>query len=273
MEWITIILASLLTAISPAGLILDRVVKSNIQSQVKAVEQLEVRLDNTPSYQILQGKIDRIRIASRGIQPITDFRIEQLELETDPISVDLERFRQGGENALIEALRQPLQGAIHLVITQADLNQALQSPKLQAQLQQLSNRSLPQRDSQQDRFELSKARLEFLENNRVRLQIQISSSDSPEAATQALEFELEVGVEVVAGRKLQLTNPTGKINQRPLSTALLQGFAQGINEQLDLQRLERQGITARLLKFNITEEALDLVAFIRVEPSILDRRQ
>ncbi|MGH2415639.1 MAG: LmeA family phospholipid-binding protein, partial [Microcystaceae cyanobacterium] len=79
MEFLTIFLSSLLAAISPAGLILETVVENTLRDRVEAVEQLEVRIDNTPSYQVLQGKVDRVRIASRGVEPIPHLRIEALE--------------------------------------------------------------------------------------------------------------------------------------------------------------------------------------------------
>jgi hypothetical protein len=46
----------------------------------------------------------------------------------------------------------------------------------------------------------------------------------------------------------------------------LRGFAQGLSEELDLRRLEKRGITARLLKFSLGEEEMKIAAFIRIEP-------
>ena len=89
MEFFTIFLSSLLTVFSPVGLVVDTVIANNIRSQVDDVEELAVRVDNTPSYQLTQGKVDRVRIASRGIKPIEDFRIETLEIETDSIDVKI----------------------------------------------------------------------------------------------------------------------------------------------------------------------------------------
>ncbi|MGB5771982.1 MAG: DUF2993 domain-containing protein, partial [Crocosphaera sp.] len=51
MEWFTILLSSFITIISPVGLIVDRVVADALRSQVAGVEELAVRIDNTPSYQ------------------------------------------------------------------------------------------------------------------------------------------------------------------------------------------------------------------------------
>lgn len=266
MELLTILLSSLLAAISPAGLILDTVLEDTLRSQVEAVEQLEVRIDNTPSYQVLQGKVDRIRIASRGVEPIANLRIETLELETDPINVDLERLRQGGKNSVTESLRQPLQGVVHLVVTETDLNQALQSPEIQSRLQALVNDLIPQQeDLPPRRFELSNSHLDFLGDNRLRLQVQLRSLDAQEQVSPPLDLVLEVGFNVVAGRTLELIEPTGSLNGRKLSPRLLQGFAEGLNSQLDLRTLEKTGVTARLLQLKLSQDEINLVAFVRFE--------
>ncbi len=265
MELFTILLSSLLALISPAGVILDRVIDENIRAQVKGVEQLAVRLDNTPSYQIIEGKVDKIRIASRGIFPIENLRIEALELETDPLNIDLARLQQGGDNSLRQSLRRPLQAAIRLVIKESDINQALQSTEIKSRLQQLVNNLIPQQDGLSvAAFELLNARIEFLENNRLRLQIQVQQSQTENQPSETLALILEVGVNLVAGRSLQLIEPTGTLNGRKLSTRLLHGFAERLSQQLDLQTLEKQGITARVLQFKLTDEEIDLAAFIRL---------
>ena len=86
MEWLAIILSGILAAISPAGVILDRLAADALRSQVAGVEELAVRIDNTPSYQVLQGKIQRVRLASRGLEPIPQLRLAVLELDTDPLT-------------------------------------------------------------------------------------------------------------------------------------------------------------------------------------------
>lgn len=259
MELFVILLSSLLAIISPANLILDGAVEKALRSRVAAVEQLEVRIDNAPSYQILAGKVEKLRIASRGIEPVFGLRIEVLELETESLNVDLEQLR--GE--FPKALQQPLRSGIRIVITEADLNKALQSPKIQSRLQQLLNRSLPQGVIGAGRYKLLNPRLR-LENSRVQLQGQLQSSSS-DAQTRSLDVSLELGIEVVAGRELRLIDPEGVINGRPLSKRLLRGFAQGLSSRLDLRLLETAGITARLLQLEVEDEQINLAAFVRIE--------
>src|SRR4028119_714304 len=104
MEFITILLSGLLAVLSPVNLVADKVTEGAIRARFNKIEQLQVRVDNAPNYQIVQGKVERLRIAGRGLWLTPDIRIGALELETDPINVDLQRLRQGGQKSARESL-------------------------------------------------------------------------------------------------------------------------------------------------------------------------
>ncbi len=132
MEFLTILLSGLLALVSPVGLIVDRVAENAIRSQFKKVDQLQVRVDNAPSYQLLQGKVERVQIAARGLQLQKDIRIAALDVETDSINLEPRSLGQKLK------LNQPIQAGVRLVLSQTDINQALKSPALTAKLRNLS---------------------------------------------------------------------------------------------------------------------------------------
>lgn len=265
MEWLTITLASVLTLLTPAGAIIDTVLAHTLRSQVQKVEQLAVRVDNTPNYQVLQGKIDRVRISARGIYPLAGVRIEKIELETEPISLDLRRLQQKN-SSLAAALRRPAAGALHLVLTETNLNQALQSAAVKEQIQTLINNLIPSREEfGSTKYQLSQANFNFLNNNRVALSLQLETQ-RPDEPAATLNLSLEVGFKLVQGRKIELIDPTATLNGRRISSRLLKGFAEGISTQLDLKNFEKQGIIARLLQLQIDDDKLSIVAFGRIEP-------
>ena len=274
MEWLAIIISGLFTAITPAGLILDTVIANSLRSQVADVEALAVRIDNTPSYQALQGKIDRVRIATRGIEPIAGLQIAELELETDPLTFDIDKLQAGEEITNPQTiLKQPLQAAIRFVITETDINQALGSPEIKEQLQNLLDSVIPQSSSASFLgFKIMEIRINFLANDRsqiyVKLLPQVEDSDQQaESEANPIEVELESGFAVLGGRSLQILDPEGKLNGRKLSKKLLQGFAEGLSEDLlDLRQLQKQGITLRILQFEINENSMEVASFLRIEP-------
>ncbi|MEM6612125.1 MAG: DUF2993 domain-containing protein [Cyanobacteria bacterium P01_C01_bin.72] len=281
MEVLTIVLASLLSIGSSGGFVLDRVVQGKIRSQVSSVEQQAVRIDNRPNYRVAQGKIARIRIANRGVIIEPGVRIAALDLETDPLAVKLDQLKLGSLEDLQSSLAAPASGVAKLVFTEADLNQALESPEIQAQLQKTLNRFVARRSGSNNvaRYQISDISLEMRPKNRLQVSFKLdrarpkpnlkldstNGTSSSENTSRELVISLELAFQIVGGQAIRLINPQGTVNGRPMSSRLLNGFAEGISDRLNLNTLEADGILARILQLEINEDNLQLVGFFRLE--------
>lgn len=259
MEFLTILLSGLLALVSPIGVVTDKIIANNLRSRLNKVEQLQVRVDNAPSYQLVQGKVERVRIAGRGLWLTPDIRVGALEIETDPLNVDLQRLRQGGQSSPKAALRQPAQAGIRLALTEADINKALQSPAIMARLRVLGSRFL---GGSPEAYEVLNPRMDFLGNNRIRFQVELRQKDGETTA-----FMVESGLSFTAGHSLKLMEPEVSLNGRSLSPILIAGFSEGISRRFDLRTLEEAGITARVLQWKIDTDELQAAAFVRVDAS------
>lgn len=259
MEFFTIVLSSLLGLISPAGVVVDRAAENAIRARFKSVEQLQVRVDNAPSYQLVQGKVDRVRIAGRGLFPANEIRLEALEIETDPIWVNL----AGGQRRRLP-LKQPLRAGIRLVVTEADLNRALRSPAVTGWLRRVGTRLVLQEQQalRAQRYEFLNPQVEFLEGERFRFQITLR--DVGRNAT--LVLDVESGLEITGGRQFRLIKPIIKLNGDPVEERIAEGIAEGIADRTDLLQLEEQGLTVRFLRFQMTPESLEAATFVQVLP-------
>ncbi len=253
MEFLTIILTSLLTLLSPVGLLAERQAENAIRTRLQKVEQLKIRIDNTPSYQILQGKVTHFRMASQGLWVNKDVRIDALELETDPLDLNLQRLRQGNQKSG-GFLNSPVQAGVRLVLTEVDTNQALKSPQVVARLQQVINRVLPAAQS----YDVINPSVKFLANNRLRFQVELQKRGS----TEQMAVMVESGIAVVAGRSFQLIQPAVSINGKPLSPGLVKLLTAGISSA-DLRKLESAGIVARILQLKVDSSRLELATFVR----------
>jgi hypothetical protein len=252
MEFLTILLSALLGIVSPAGFVLDRVAETAIRNQLDSAEELSVRIDNTPSYRALQGRVDRVRIAGRGLFPVAGVRVAVFEVETDAIALDLGQLRQGQPE-----LEQPLQTAIKLILTEADMNQALRSEIVMEQLRRL-NLSFSGTSAAS---ELIDPQVDFLPNDRLRLQAILRDSQTGEQ-TQVVA---ETGLQITAGRQLQLIEPTITVNEQAVAPELLSYLIGNVSQRFDLTNLQESGITARVLNLKIENDRLTLVSFVRVE--------
>lgn len=265
MEFLTIFLSGLLTLLSPAGIVIDKTGENIMRSQFKKVEFLQLRVDNPPSYQILQGKVEKVLFAGRGLFPLKDFRIDILELETDAINVDVNSWRKNKPK-----LKQPLQAGVRLVLNQTDINTALHSPEIIDRLRNLSSQVLtPQESRKVKRLEFINPQIDLLTNNRLRLQITIKEIGYPEE----LNITAESGLQVISGRQIQVIEPVILINNKPAPPRLVSAIATGINNRLNLHQLESKGITARILQFQINPKQLEIASFIRVEPRFLENNR
>ncbi len=263
MDVFTLFLSSLITLISPVGVVVDTVVAQQLRSQVAGVEELAVRVDNTPSYQPIAGKIDRIRIASRGIEIIENLRIDTFDVETDPIDVDLNKIQNlKGIKAVQSSLNKPLQGAFRMVIKEDDLNTALEAYSIREELQGLLDTVLP---PEAPSFNILKLQINFMAENRLALEIELEQEGEEGEPPTELNIAAEVAFEIEQGKKIKLTDLSAIINDRKLSSRFANILVAGISERLSLDIFSDQGFLVRILQLNLNDETLDVAAFFRLD--------
>jgi hypothetical protein len=266
MELITLILSGVLAVFSSGGWVVNAIAHKQLNTYIESAEELAIRIDNTPNYQIAQGDLERLRVAGRGVYLEPNLRIDSLELETDPIALDLVNLSPESLSELRDSLEKPLQGAVSVVITEQDLTNALQSDDLQAKLQSALNKLVASRAGTTSiAYEIIALGIDLTPNN---LLIEITLRREGEIrANRASELAIaiKVGLESIEGKKIKISKLQGTVNNRPISNRLLNGFAEGISDRLDLTTIEKQGIFARLLQLEITDDKIVTVGFVRME--------
>jgi len=260
MEFLTIFLSSLIGILSPVGVVADRVAEDAIRHQVNAVEHLAVRIDNAPSYRLAQGRADRVRIAGRGIYPVAGVRIAALEVETDPIALNLASLSTPKPR-----LDAPLQAGVKLVLNQEDMNRALQSEAIAKRFRNLNLNFLSSSGNASEKFDLVNPQVEFLPNSRFRLQVMLQGRETQHQD----RIMIESGIQILSGRQIQLVNPTVLLNDQALPPQLIAILTGGMSQYFDLQRLQTSGITARVLSLETQDNTITLAGFIRLDPSFL----
>ncbi len=261
MELITILLSGITALFALGGVVVDKNVETAFRAQIDRAEQLLVRTDNAPNYQVINGKIDKIRIAGRGVWVSKDLRVDTLEIETDPISVDLKAVRDEGTKPRSSSLQQPIQAAVKFRFNEEDLNNYLKSPDVVARLQKMTTSTLGSAAGSLNKdYQVTNPQIRFLANNRIGIKTDLKDPNSSET----LSVSLETGVNVIGGRKFQLIDPTAAVGGTPVPPFLLAGLTAGIGERLNLDVLEQRGLTTRILQFKVNPQQLDVAAFVRV---------
>lgn len=259
MEIITIMLSALMGLLSPVGLVADTVAEDAIREQLHDAEAIAIRVDATPSHQLLAGQIDRVRIAGRGLYPLSGIRIDTLDIETDPIDINFSDLRQG-----TLSLDHPFQALVHLTLTVEDINQALQSPTITENLRDLSLNALGENTiAGLNRSNFINASIQIVDQNRLQFTTLIQEQNTGEELDIALEF----GLHLINGHQIQIQAPHFIANGEEFPPDLLVPLADGLSQEFTFRNLEQQGIILRLLRLDIEADRLDIVAFTRIEPS------
>ncbi|KAB8316887.1 DUF2993 domain-containing protein [Tolypothrix campylonemoides VB511288] len=258
MEFFTLLVSGLLGLVTPVGLVVDQAAVGAIRSQLAQVEQLQVRVDNAPTHQLLQGKVERVRVAGRSLQlKWQEIRIAALELETD--AIELEPRSLGSR----PKFKRPLQAGVRLVLTQQDINKLIQSPEFIALLQKLKINDGSSNTGYNSVYNLVNPNVKFLANNRLSLQVELQEK----GLEKPLLIRVESGLNIVGGRNIQLVDPIVAANGEEVPPQFVNAIVNNINKRLDLGNLEDDGLQVRILKLNMKPEELEIAAFFRVEPS------
>jgi LmeA-like phospholipid-binding len=264
MELIAILLSGITALFSLTGVVVDKSVENALLSQIDRAEQLQVRVDNAPAHQIINGKINKLRIAGRGLWVTKDLRIDKLEVETDPIAVDPKAIQADGKNPRAASIQQPIQAGVKLKINEEDLNNFLKSPDAIARLQKMTTSTFGGAASSLNKdYQIANPQVKFLDNNRLALKADLQDPNSGEK----LPVNLETGVKVTGGKKFELLEPKATVGGTQVPPFLLAGLTTGIGERLNVDMLEQRGLTARILQFKVSPQELELAFFVRVSGS------
>ncbi|ESA34947.1 hypothetical protein N836_14395 [Leptolyngbya sp. Heron Island J] len=259
MEFISILLSSLLFIGSPIGFGLDTIAENAIRSRLDGVEDVQVRVDNGSNLNLLKGKIDRLQVGVRGLYPVEGFRVAIADLETDPIDLDFSSLRRG--NVVLD---QPLNGALHIVITPEDLNQYLLSPEFTERLNNIQvNLGNAAQNREVSRYQFSNPNATFLPDNQLQLELDLADPNRDEV----LNIKAQTSFTIENGHRLILVNPQVSVNDSEAPEQLLDAFTENLGDRLSLRRLEDSGITTRILDASISPEQFDLVMWVSIDPS------
>lgn len=182
--------------------------------------------------------------------------MELVEIETDEINLNLSYLRnlkKIEQNEWKKILNSPLNLAGRIIINQDDLNNILTSSQAKSIMAKLAEESDVQ---------IMDLKLDLQTNNRIRID---TKAKLPIRKEELLNINLEFTLDLIKGHKLRITDVKGTLNNRQLSSKLLQGFADNINTQLTLQKLEKYGVIARLLKFKIEDNKLEIAGFVHLD--------
>ena len=260
MELFAGLLTTVLGLAGSPGIAIDKIATDFLRGQIVRADVLEVRVDNAPNYQVLLGNVDRVRVAGRGVYILEFLRIDQIDLETDPISIDPNVLQSGKV-----VLRRQLQAAVRVVMRSEDVNTALRSPNVQTSFKNLSI-DITGTNKNPEILDLIDPEITFLEGDRLRLAASLQSKPTPAKPNPSkLDVSINAELKTIGGTRLQIINPKIELSGTPVPERIAKAFTEGLNKVLDLRQLESKGITARVIRLELTEGKMQVIGFAKMD--------
>ena len=224
---------------------LNKIAKLALSSQLEDADSLQVQVKTDPE-KLARGELESLLIEGEGLVVETDLRLQVLEIAMKAIAVSPLKALRGK----IE-LTQPSQGSARIVLTESDLNCALNSPDLRAKINVLDT---------------------YLSTGDIKLTVPQKKCQLREDGTVAVEaiVQLQPSGETKEVAFTTTPNASGSkgvvledIQYEPgkeLSEDLTQAFLDKAEKMLDLRNFEKQGLALRINHLNIEAGKITLLA-------------
>jgi hypothetical protein len=238
---------------------LNSVASKTIRHLFTQSESVEVFVRCYPSSKLLQGSIDSFKMSGRGLVIRKDFWVEEMSFETDAVSIDFSSVLSGKL-----ALKQPTQAVAEVTLSEAGINHAFKAELVRKRLHNLSLPALTDLSGGQP-VSFDQVQLELLPNNQVRIlaKADLSTGDPvPIGLTATLAVERR--------RRISFKDPKFEADlvpeaQRQISQTLTGVLGEILNNMVDLDRFDLDGVTMRINRLETQGKNLLFSGYAQIE--------
>ncbi|MEL6927264.1 MAG: DUF2993 domain-containing protein [Cyanobacteria bacterium J06600_6] len=228
------------------GQALNKIAELALSSQLEAADSLEVKIDTAPE-KLANGELESLLIEGKGLVLDTDLRVEVLEIDMNAISVRPLKALAGK----IE-LTKPTTGTARLVLTETDLNLALNSPDLRAKIEVLDTYL----STGQITLTVPQKRCQFREDGTIAVEAVVELQPSGETK----EVAFSATPKIAAGGSNVLLEDIQYEVGKEMSEELTQAFQDKAAKMLDLRNFEKQGLALRINQLTVEAGQITLLA-------------
>jgi hypothetical protein len=238
--------------------LLNTVASNTIRHLFTKSELVEVDVNCHPSSKLLQGTIDSFKMNGRGLVIRRQFRAEKLSFETDAVSLDFSSVLQGKIS-----LKQSTQAIAQVTLQETDINQAFKADLVRKRLENLSLPALTELSGGEP-VSFSEIEIQLLPNNQIQL------AAIAKFANDSIPISLICQM-AIAKRKRILFNDVqflaDSIPQelQPVSKNLTLTLGEILNEMVDLDRFDLDGIKLRLNRLETLGKTLIFSGYAQIE--------
>jgi hypothetical protein len=215
---------------------LGKIAEIAITSQLDETKDVNVDISTDP-VKLIQGKVDTVSITGEGMVMKQDLRVEALGMRIDSVSIDPVKAIVGE----IE-LTQPANAQVQVLLTEEDINRALNSEYLRNKMQNLTIEA----QDQPVLFDIQQVRLRLPRASEMDLDVSLvlrPENEIKQFSATARPFLADDGQRIA----LEILNAEGQGLTLEFVTLLMEK----IIELLDLRNFELNGSSVWLKDFDI----------------------
>lgn len=219
---------------------LNAVATQSLRHLFTQSEQVEVTVRCFPSSKLLQGSIDSFKMSGRHLVIRRQFEVEEMSFETDAVAIDFGSVVSGKLR-----LKQPTQAVAQIVLVEDAINRAFNADLVRQRLQHLDLPPLTNLSGGEP-VSFRDVQINLLPANQVRI---TAKTDLPNRTDVPIQLTATLAIE--KRRRILFQNPQFESEAvaedlRGIAEILTTGFAQVLNEMVDLDRFDLDGVTLRL---------------------------
>ncbi len=219
---------------------LNTVASQSIRHLFSKSGSVNVEIQCNPSSKLLQGSVDSFKMKGQNLVIRREFEVEEMSFETDAVGIDPSALLGGKLR-----LKQPTQAVAKVVLTEDAINQAFEAELVKQRLTHVKSEALLNLSGGEP-ISFRSVRVELLSDNHVDIS---AITDLPNQDNVPIQMTAVIAVE--KRRRVLFNdatfNPEGiEESKQPLSQILTVAFAQILNEMVDLDRFDLDGVMMRI---------------------------
>ena len=238
--------------------LLNTVASKAIRHLFTRSESVEVKVGCHPSTKLLQGTIDSFQMSGRGLVIRRAFRTQVMSFETDAVAIDFSSLLQGQIS-----LKQPTQAIASVKLSEVDINQAFQAELV---TRRLENLCVPEQEelSGGQPVSFTSVELQLLPHNRIKLFANANLANGTVPITMSCTLAV-VKRRRIAFQEIQFEPETIPADKRETSQKLTLILGKVLNNMIDLERFDLDGVTMRLNRLETQEKMLVLSGYAQIK--------
>ncbi len=237
---------------------LNKVASESIRHLFSKSESVEVSIRCSPSSKLLQGSLDSFKMGGRGLLIRKDFWVEEMRFETDAVAINFSSVLSGKIR-----LKQPTQAIAQVTLTEAGINEAFKSELVVKRLQNVTEPALMNLSGGEP-VSFSDIVLKLMPDNRIQIfaKALLPNNTLPVSMTATLAIERR--------RRVAFQNPQFEPDAVPeelrgISEVLTMAFAEILDNMVDLDRFDLDGILLRINRLETQGEQLIFSGYAQIE--------